>query len=769
MSKLVRNHSHWGAFLAEVEDGRVVGVRPFERDTEPSPIVEGVPDALYSKTRIAQPVVREGWLKNGPGGGNGRGRESFVPVSWERALDLVAGELTRVKRDHGNDAIMAGSQGWSSAGIFHEARGQLRRFMATFGGFIDQTSNYSFGTALVFLPYVLGNTQAVTGPLSSWSSIARHSQLMVMLGGCNPKNMQVTRGGCAVHDNGNWMAQLAAGGVEVINISPAREDGPAATRPEWIAIRPGTDTALLLALTHTLIADDLHDREFLARYCTGFDKVRRYVMGENDGQAKDADWAAPITGIPADTIRALARKMATRRTMISASWSLQRADHGEQPFWGVILLASCLGQIGLPGGGFGFGYGSATGIAEPPLVFYAPTMEAMANPLNSRAIPAARISECLLYPGKAYDFNGRNNVYPDIKLVYWAGGNPFHHHQDTNKLRKAFRRPQTIVVHEPWWTATARHADIVLPATTTLERNDFGGAPRDRFLMAMQQAIEPVGQARSDYAIFSELAQRVGCADAYTKGRDEMGWLRYLYDRWRDNVRTNQAAIPDFDRFWADGFLEIPQRAEEYTLFADFRADPDSKRLGTPSGRIELYSEKIAGFAYDNCPPHATWIEPSEWLGAQAAKTLPLHLISSQPRYKLHSQMDPGPVSARGKVGGREAVALNPEDARRRGIKEGDIVHIHNGRGACLAGAIISDTMSPGVAKLSCGAWYDPASGEDGALCAHGNANILTHDRGTSRLSQGPSTGSNMVEIELWTGPLPPVRAFEPPQVADAS
>ena len=210
-----------------------------------------------------------------------------------------------------------------------------------------------------------------------------------------------------VHDNGTWMAQLAAGGVEVVNISPIREDGPAATKPEWIAIKPGTDTALLLALTHTLIANDLHDRDFLARYTTGFDKVRAYVMGESDGRPKDADWAALITGIPADTIRALARRMAANRTMLSASWSLQRADHGEQPFWGVILLASCLGQIGLPGGGFGFGYGSATGIAEPPLAFHAPTMEAVANPLNNRAIPAARISECLLRPGEPYDFNGR--------------------------------------------------------------------------------------------------------------------------------------------------------------------------------------------------------------------------------------------------------------------------------------------------------------------------------------------------------------------------
>ena len=395
-------------------------------------------------------------------------------------------------------------------------------------------------------------------------------------------------------------------------------------------------------------------------------------------------------------------------------------------------------------------------------------MEALANPL-ARAIPAARISECLLHPGKAYSFNGRNSTYPDIRLVYWAGGNPFHHHQDTNKLRAGFRRPETVIVHEPWWTATARHADIVLPATTSLERNDFGGAPRDRFVVAMHQAIEPVGEARNDYSIFAELARRLGCEAEYTQGRDEMAWLRHIYDGWREKIRTNQASIPDFDQFWADGYLEIPQRAEEFVMFADFRADPEQKKLGTPSGRIELYSEKIAGFGYDNCPPHTTWIEPSEWLGGAAAKTYPIHLISSQPRYRLHSQMDAGPVSARGKVAEREALTMHPDDARRRGIAAGDVVRIYNARGACLAGVVLSDAISPGVARLPCGAWYDPAGTEDGALCAHGNANMLTHDNGTSKLSQGPSPGSNMVEIERWVGELPPVRAFVPPQVVGAA
>src|SRR5580658_47368 len=273
MTKLVRNHSHWGSFFAEVENGRVVGVRPFERDPDPSPLIEAIPAAVYSKTRVARPVVREGWLKNGPGSREGRGREPFVPVSWDRALDLVVGELSRVKRDHGHAAIMAGSQGWGSAGIFHEPRPQLRRFMGIFGGYVDQVSNYSFGTALVFLPHVVGNAQCCTGPLTSWTSIARHARLMVMFGGANPKNMQVTKGGMGAHAIGHSLAELARSGVRVVNVSPICEDGPAAVAPEWIAIRPGADTAMLLALTHTLIAEGLHDQDFLARYTTGFERV----------------------------------------------------------------------------------------------------------------------------------------------------------------------------------------------------------------------------------------------------------------------------------------------------------------------------------------------------------------------------------------------------------------------------------------------------------------------------------------------------------------
>ena len=760
--KLVSHHSHWGAFNAVVEDGKVVGAVPFALDPDPSPLIEAIPDAVHSPTRVAQPMVRAGWLEGGRASGAGRGREPFVPVSWERALELVAGELARVRREHGPAAIMGGSQGWSSAGHFNEARGQLRRFLAAGGGFVDQTSNYSFGTALTFLPHILGSAQAVTGPLTSWSSIARQTQLFVMFGGANPKNTQVGKGGCAWHGTSGALVALARAGVRVVNISPIREDGPEAVRPEWISIRPNTDTALMLALAHTLVVERRHDEAFLAHYCTGFSRVLPYLTGEADGQPKDATWAAAITGVPAATIRALASQMAAARTMLTASWSLQRADHGEQPYWALVLLAACLGQIGLPGGGFGFGYGSGASLAEPPLLFPGPTMPALPNPARL-AIPAARIADCLLNPGARYDYDGKSATYPNIRLVYWAGGNPFHHHQDLNRLRRAWQRLETIIVHEPWWTATARHADIVLPATTSLERNDIGGSPRDRFVIAMHKAIDPVGQARNDFDIFRDLARRLGCEDAFAEHRDEPAWLHHLYGTFSECAQSN--LVPDFDTFWEKGWVEIPPRADEYVLFAEFRADPETHKLRTLSGRIELYSDEIAGFGYDDCPPHPSWIEPAEWLGGREAATFPLHLVSSQPQHKLHSQMDSGPVSARGKTAGRETLAINPADARRRGVRDGEVVRVFNARGACFAGVVITEAVRPGVVRLSCGAWYDPASEAENAPCVHGNANVLTRDQGTSQLSQGPSSATALVEVERCTMP-PPVRAFAPVPLA---
>ncbi len=305
----------------------------------------------------------------------------------------------------------------------------------------------------------------------------------------------------------------------------------------------------------------------------------------------------------------------------------------------------------------------------------------------------------LLHPGQPYDFNGRRNVYPDIRLVYWAGGNPFHHHQDLNRLRQAWQKPETIVVHESWWTPTARHADIVLPATTTLERNDVGGSSRDPYLFAMHRAIDPVGEAKNDFDIFRALAERLGIADAFTEGRNEMDWCRQIYDRVRKSAADGGVDLPGFQQFWAEGFVEFPPPERDFVLFEEFRLDPDRHPLKTPSGRIEISSETIAGFGYDDCPMHPAWIAPAEWLGSPRAERWPIHLVTNQPAHRLHSQMDPGPVSQAGKIGGREAIRINPADAARRGIGTGDIVRVFNDRGACLAGAIVDDGRAAAMSR----------------------------------------------------------------------
>ena len=199
---------------------------------------------------------------------------------------------------------------------------------------------------------------------------------------------------------------------------------------------------------------------------------------------------AALTGIAAERIRALARQMTARRTLVTVSWSLQRAEHGEQPVWLGLVLAAMLGQIGLPGGGFGHGYGS-TGDVGNPRRLSAPRLPQGTNGIDS-CIPVARIADMLLQPGAEYDYDGQRRRYPDVKLVYWCGGNPFHHHQDLARLREAFARPQTVVVHDPFWTATARHADIVLPSTMSVERDDFGAGSGDSTLFAMPRLTEPI-------------------------------------------------------------------------------------------------------------------------------------------------------------------------------------------------------------------------------------------------------------------------------------
>lgn len=743
--------THWG--LREIvrdADGRPE-LRSFEGDPAPNDFGLDQLSERQQAHRVRRPAIRESWLRNGPAaGGAARGKEPFVEVPWDKALDLAAGALDDVRRTHGNGAIFGGSYGWSSAGRFHHAQSQVHRFLNSIGGYVAHRNTYSLGAAHVILPRVVMPMGALMAEHTDWDTLARHTELFVTFGGLPAKNAQVSAGGVARHRLDDAVRRMAQNGTRFVNIGPVGDNIDPAARADWLPIRPNTDVALMLALAHVLEIEDLVDRAFLRSHCTGYETFARYLTGVNDGIPKTPEWAAAITGAAAESIRDLARRMAASRTMLNMAWALQRASHGEQPCWMIVTLAAMLGQIGLPGGGFGIGYGAVNSIGSDGVRLPGPTLPQGENPVSD-FIPVARIADMLLRPGQSYDYDGTRRRYPDIRLVYWAGGNPFHHHQDLNRLRRAWQRPETVIVNEPYWTATAQHADIVFPATIPLEREDIGYASLENHLVWMAQAVPPLGEARDDYAIFAALAERLGAEQAFTEGRNQRDWLERLYADSRARMREFGIGLPDFDTF-RDGPPLSLEAKQPKVLLETFRADPRAAPLVTPSGRIEIASQSIAALGLPDCPGHPSWLEPAEWLGAADADPDALHLLSDQPAHKLHSQLDHGAASARGKKDGVECLRMTPADVARRGLGEGDLVEVYNTRGACLASVSLRDRLAPGTVLLSTGAWYAPdAEGRD----VSGNPNVVTLDKGTSSLAQGSSAQTCLVKLRRWEGKLP--------------
>lgn len=760
--KLLPHSAHWGVFSALWRDGRLV-VQPHPTDPDPNPILDNLPTALHHRARITRPMVRKGWLARGPGPDERRGDDEFVAMEWDEVLDLLAAELRRVKDAHGEGAIFGGSYGWSSAGRFHHAQSQVHRFLNTvLGGYVRSVNSYSAGASAVILPHVMGTMEQIARRNVTWDQIIEHSDVVLAFGGMALKNSRVASGGISRHIERASMKAAAERGCRFVNISPLRSDMPQEAQAQWLAPVPATDTALMLALAHTLVTEGLQDQAFIDRYCEGWSEFEAYLLGRSDGTPKTADWAAPICGIEADTLRELARSLHGKRVLVVVAHSLQRAEHGEQPVWMGAVLAAILGQIGLPGGGYNYALGTLAHYGKRNNRVAATALNQGTNGVKD-FIPVARITDMLLHPGEPFDYNGQRRAYPHIRLAYWAGGNPFHHHQDLQRLARGLRTLDTFVVHESAWTATARFADIVLPATMTLEREDIGGTPTDPVLVAMHRIAPPHGQARDDYDIFCDLARRLGKLHEFSEGRDTRQWLAYLYEQTRLGLERIGAEPPDFETFWNHGELLLPQAEDDGGILRAFRESPDAHPLPTPSGKLHVSSATVASFGYADCPGHPAWLDKTEVPTANH----PLWLVANQPATRLHSQLDFGACSQASKRQGREVCTLHPQAAAARGIAEGDIVRLFNDRGACLASVTLSEDLRPDVVQLPTGAWYDPVpDARSGVLCVHGNPNVLTRDLGTSSLAQGCSGQLTVVQVERHEGALPPVRVFEPPQPA---
>lgn len=764
----VAHATHYGPLVATVKKGRIEKVRAQPSDKKPTPMLtDGVMARTYDATRIPGPMVRKSYLEglDGKRRPELRGKEAFVQVSWEVALGLTAKAILDTIEKHGNEGCFSSSYGgWSHAGIFRPNVLQ-GRFFNLLGGSSMTTGDYSAGAGQIIMPLVIGDMEVYSAQ-TAWEQVREHTELFVMVG-CDPDKNNRIEYTVADHEMYDHWDAIRKAGVKFISINPQRTTTDEKMDAEWVPIIPNTDTALFLAMSYHLIQQKKHDKAFIDKYTVGFDKFRAYLEGKDkDGTPpKTPEWAARITGIPAAKIRALAEQMAAKRTQIAGSWAIQRAQHGEMPYWAIVNFACILGNIGLPGQGVGFswhygGGGTAQSGGTPPT-----GLSQGRNPVK-KICPASRISEMLQNPGKKFTYNGSQYTYPKVKLIYNAGNNFMSHQQDLNELIRALRTVDTVIAQDCWWTASTRWADIVLPATTTVERNDIssGGTYNIDKVYAMKQIIAPVGDALDDFEIFRRLAELCGVEYAFTEGKTQMDYVKEAY------AACSAAKHMSFEQFWEKGVapIPVPEAARKWVRHADFRADPARNPLHTPSGKVEMYSATIDKMKLADCPPMPKWLEPAEYLGrvpkGAQGNAAQLHVVSPHPYHRLHSQMgNAAPVRKLYAVQTREPLLINTQDAKARGIADGDLVELFNQRGALVVGARLSDHIMPGVVSIYEGAWTQLDSK---GRCNNGLVNFITSSRRTSGLSQAATANTCLASLRKCTdADAGGTKAFEPPKI----
>lgn len=753
--KLITHGSHFGAMEAVVKNGKFIKVLPHPKIHLSSEMLFSMADYVNSPNRIKTPCVRKSYLegKNRP---DMRGAEEFIAIPWNDALDLVAERLDETKNNCGNESIFRTSfAGWSHPGVINRPNILQGRFLGLFGGFSDTMGDYSAGAATQILPHVTG-TLEIYSRQTAYEVIAENTKTII-LWGFDPLKTMLINYGVNDYKQMQWFRRFKKLGIKFISIDPVYTDTAQELEAEWIPIRPTTDTAMIMAMCNYLYKSGKYSKDFMDKYTVGFSQFARYIIGKEDGVEKTVKWAHNICGVEPAQISRLISKMLEPDTLIASNYGAQRSEHGEQFHWSLITLACMLGHLGTKAGGLQLGGGGLSRSDRN-----SPKRISQGRNPATMAVPASRLGDMLLNPGRMIDFNGTKITYPNVKLIYSMGANALNHQQNTNNLLAGLRNIETIITHETMWNSWAKISDIVLPATTTFERNDIacGNAEDVRYIWAMKQVVKPMYMAKDDYWILSQLAKRLGFEKKFTLKRSIMDWIRWSYN----GLDTK---IP-FNDFWKKGYLEykIPEANKSYVRMSDFISNPQGKPLFTPSGKIEIYSEKVASFGYSDCKGHPAWYQPKEWLGSKLVKKHKYHLLSLHSKYRLHSQLDNLPLNKKYKVNGREPIIINPGDAKVIGIKSGDTVEVYNERGVVVCCAVVSAKVMKGVVRLDEGAWYAPEiPGKIGSRCLSGSANILTPSKPTSRLAQACTANSCLVSIRKASGNIKSNPAYTNPVI----
>jgi anaerobic dimethyl sulfoxide reductase subunit A len=645
----------------------------------------------YAPDRLTQPLIR-----TGP-----RGSGAFRKVSWEEALALVAARLGDIRARHGAESVLALAD-CGCIGALHGTQALTKRFLNVTGGCTVFFGNYSKGAAQAVLPYLLGSRWTESGA----DAATMKSSAMVILWGANVLD---TRLGSEMPRR---LLEAKRRGVPIIAIDPRRTATVRHAATWWIPCRPGTDAALMLAVLHVLLGEHLVDRARIGALAHGFDSLARSVLGSDGGAPRTPGWAEAICGVPAAEIVRFARAWAaTRPAMLVPGFSIQRVNAGEETYRLTAALQLATGNFGVRGGSTG----SLNNNLPTPRVGM---MDAMTTP-GQPSVPVLRWPDAIL--------EGRRGGYPtDIHAAYVTGGNHVNQGGDIRKSVAAFDALDFAVCHELFLTPTARRCDVVLPAASPLEKEDIGIPWLGNYLLYKPAALPPAGSARTDYDIFCELSGLLGAGGEFSGGRSATQWI---------DAFLAASDVPDHDEFRRTGVWLAAE--QERVGLEDFASDPSGHPLDTPSGKVEIESERYARVMGFPALPG--------WRDREADARYPLGLVTPKRAEKTHSQLGDrssplGPAD--------HALQMNPADAARRGIAEGDEVRVFNDHGVVNVRVNITDDIMPGVVSLYEGVWVQlDEHGEDRA----GSANMLSDTEGT-----GPDHACVMhalpVEVARGTG-----------------
>ncbi|HTP00174.1 MAG TPA: DMSO/selenate family reductase complex A subunit [Anaerolineales bacterium] len=691
---------------------------------------------VYAPERLKYPMKRVGK----------RGEGKFERISWDEALNTIADQMKRIKDKYGNEAFYyqyASGSNWNGP----DSGNAVTRLLAMFGGFVNMYGSYSeaaYGQIIGF---------STSGYSGNSADDIPNAKLVVLIG----DNSVVTRAG---GDNaGYWVMKAANQGTKFIIIDPIMTDTVMATQAQWVPINGGTDVALLAAMAHVMIKENLYDKEFMATHAVGFDEDTlpegapansswvSYVMGRGpDGIEKTPEWASPITGIPAETIASLARQIATTKPCaIYQNWGVQRRAYGEQIVRTVPIIAAMTGNFGISGGNSGNvmngGYFPMSGIPVPE------------NPVKA-SIP------CFLWPDfvsrgeqmtsalEEGGVRGVDKLSTGMKFMWNHAGNMIiNQHADVNLTTKILQdesKLEFIVTSEVAMTPSCKFSDILLPETTGFEADEIitgeghGMKGNHAWALYNHQIIQPLYECKGIMWAAGQLADRLGFGDQFRDGHQTS-------DDWmKDMVATAQQAIPDFpslDDFKKTGIYKI-SNPEPIIAFADFRADPVAHPLQTETGKLEIYSPALAKLNNPKEIPAIPMYIP-EWEGVSdpLREKYPLMMMTTHFVARSHSTFENVDYLREAHP---QALWINVRDAEQRGIKNGDMIKVYNDRGEVHLPAYVTNRIRPGVTNMPQGAWYSlDANGVD----VRGCGNVLTNYRPTP-YARGCTAHTNLVQVE---------------------